>query len=285
MCIRDSSYALQMVGYMANVVLPLRIGEIVRGALVGSRTGLSKSTGLATVVVERLLDVFSLLVLIGIAGSANAFLVSPIEGFGAYIGKGALVFGITAVLMSVFVAYLMLFKGPQSRLVTGLTSWLPSRLRRRLLEMMERFIAGFEILKSGRHYAVIAVETALLWVLYGLQVYLVICAFGFHHLEGLVSSAPVMASMVVLLVSAVGLSVPSAPSGVGTFHAACMLGVSLVGVADRDSAAGFAVTIHVISVVFYVVVGLIFMWREGMHLGQLKGIAERHGGFEGDGKH
>ena len=44
------------IGYMANNVLPARLGELVRSYFLGQKEGLSKSSTLATIVVERLLD-------------------------------------------------------------------------------------------------------------------------------------------------------------------------------------------------------------------------------------
>lgn len=269
------SFSIQMVGYMANTILPLRIGEFARGILVGSRARLSRSTGLATVLLERSLDVLSLLAFLGIAGFLNAFIIDPIKDFNIYLGHGAMIFGAGAVLLLGLILYLTLAIDPDTGLVARLLNLLPRGIHKRIRGILDNFKAGFKILKSTRHYFTIIIETASLWILYGVQLYLVIVAYGLNEGDNLISKSPVIATMVVLLISAVGLSIPSAPGGVGTFHMACILGLSLVGITDNESAAGFAVLLHALTVGYYIIVGFFFMWREGMKIGQLNSFISK----------
>jgi len=51
-----------VIGYMANDLLPARAGELVRAHVVGSRDKVSRATAFATIVVERLFDGLSVLV-------------------------------------------------------------------------------------------------------------------------------------------------------------------------------------------------------------------------------
>ena len=50
-----------MIGFMANNVLPVRLGEIVRAYSIGKMEKISRSSAFATVVVERVLDIFFIL--------------------------------------------------------------------------------------------------------------------------------------------------------------------------------------------------------------------------------
>ena len=54
-------YPIVVVGYMANNILPLRLGEIVRAYYVGEKENVSKLASLATIAVERVLDGLTLL--------------------------------------------------------------------------------------------------------------------------------------------------------------------------------------------------------------------------------
>src|SRR5207237_10119224 len=49
-------FAYLAVGYAANNVLPARLGELVRSHYLGDREGISRTTTLGTVVVERVVD-------------------------------------------------------------------------------------------------------------------------------------------------------------------------------------------------------------------------------------
>src|SRR5690348_8791657 len=49
-------YEVVVIGYMANDVLPARLGEVVRAFVLNRRTGVTKSAILGTIVVERIFD-------------------------------------------------------------------------------------------------------------------------------------------------------------------------------------------------------------------------------------
>ena len=58
--------AATAIGMMANMILPVRLGEIVRAVVLGHRERIDKSAAFATVVVDRLLDGFTILFILGL---------------------------------------------------------------------------------------------------------------------------------------------------------------------------------------------------------------------------
>jgi len=56
---------------------------------------------------------------------------------------------------------------------------------------------------------------------------------------------------------------------VGTFHGAVILALALYGIGANE-AAGFALVLHLVSMVYYIFGGIPFMGREGLKLGQLQ---------------
>jgi len=255
------SFSLQMLGYMANTIFPMRLGEVARGILLGKKIKIPTSTALATVVVERLLDVLSLLAVFVLVGLFYSF---P-EGF----VKGAITLGIGALGLLVIILYYSLAKDPLGGITGKILSVLPVTIREKIKSIIRGFIDGFSMLKSGRHYPKVVLETVLLWVLYGLQEFSVLVAFGFHRDYALIAASPVVATLVILAVVAVVLSIPSAPGGIGTFHAAAIFALSLFGV-GMDRAVGFALVIHALTISCYLGCGMLFMWREGLHMGELR---------------
>jgi glycosyltransferase 2 family protein len=139
-------------------------------------------------------------------------------------------------------------------------------------EQAGKFAAGLIMLRHTHHHSIIAIESALLWVIYAVQGYLVLMAFHFINDYPLIAASPILASLVILVLNAVGVSLPSAPGSVGTFHAICIFGLSLFDV-PPDPAAGYAVVIHAVTFIFYLLGGMPFMWREGLHLGQLRQLS------------
>ncbi|NQT35460.1 flippase-like domain-containing protein [bacterium] len=262
------SFSLQMVGYMANSVLPFRIGELARGVLLGRRIGISKSSALGTVVLERTLDMLSLLALIAVTAILYEF-PSHLEHSSAILKEGAKLTGIIAGAIVLVLIYLTFIEDPFIGFTGRMMRLLPGEVGVKISGIVRQFSQGFAVLKSPRSYLLIIFETALLWFLYGLQVLVAMIAFGFTGEYPQVAAAPLLTSFVVLTISAVALSVPSAPGGVGTFHGAVILALALYGIGANE-AAGFALVLHLVSMVYYIFGGIPFMGREGLKLGQLQ---------------
>jgi hypothetical protein len=257
------SFSLQMVGYLSNSILPLRMGDVVRGLMLARRQNIPTGSGVGTVLIERILDMFSLLVFAAIVGFLFPF---PKE-----MAEGALVLGIIAGIGIIITIYLAVDKDPFGGKVGKVLGG--GKVAQIVRQKGGEFVAGFAMFRQTDHHWVIVTETLLLWILYAIQGFLVLIAFDFTTLYPMIGQQPILSSFVVLVISAVGISLPAAPAGVGTFHAVLIFGLSLFQV-PTDQAAGFALVIHGISAIFYIIFGLPFMWREGLHLSEIKQIEE-----------
>jgi len=255
-----------MIGYITNSILPLRMGEFIRGIMLGEKINISKSTALATVVVERMIDFVSLLVVIVCVGIMFPFPDSIKEAAWAMAG------GISLVL--IIILYFAIADDPLGGLFGKFFDLLPRKIGNFLRDMAAKFIVGFGLLRTGKNYLIILIESAVLWLLYGFQVYLILLAFNFLSEYEAIATSPMLASFVILVLSAVGLSLPSAPGGMGTFHAACMVGISLFSV-PAAPAASFAVVIHAVTILFYIFIGVPFMFREGIRFGDLTKLEQK----------
>jgi uncharacterized protein (TIRG00374 family) len=92
--------AYMLVGYLANNVLPARLGELVRSHYLGDREGISRSATLGTVVVERVVDT---VVLVGIG--AAAILILNVRGVVvSAILVGVAIAGLLCVALAVALA-------------------------------------------------------------------------------------------------------------------------------------------------------------------------------------
>ncbi|MCF7811299.1 flippase-like domain-containing protein [bacterium] len=256
-----NSFSIQMVSYMANSVLPLRIGEIAKGVLLGRRLKIPASTGFGTVVLERAFDSLFLALMIIIIGLIYQF---PQE-----IKSPAQILSLVIFLGMVALIYLALATESDGGIVGKLIRMIPGKPGDQVYKIAISFTTGFAGIKSPAGYMAISIESILLWILYAAQVLAMMMAFRFHIDYPQIAASPVLVTFLLLVVTAVGLSVPSAPGGIGTFHATCVFGLSLFGV-NADAAAGFALLIHAISIIYYIFGGIPFMWREGLHWSQLR---------------
>ena len=252
-----SLFSALMVGYMANTLLPAHLGELVRAVLIGQKERIPKVSVLATIAVERIVDVFCLLILMGMTFIAYPF---PEE----IRLSGYLTFVFAAVLGAFF---LFLKKRPEKALslVEAVSRPLSKKISDKLVELLGSFRDGLVPLQQPWHYAIVALLSVLVWACYAGIFFVTFYAFDFvetYHL-------PWSASLVVLVITTVSIVVPSSPGYVGTYHWLCMVALRLFGVSESP-ALSFAIVAHAISVLPVSLVGGVLAWKEGISISKVE---------------
>lgn len=223
-----SLFPVVVIGYMANDVLPARMGEVVRVYVLSQRERLPKTVALGTVVVERLLDAVVMLFLLAMA----ALLVplnGPIERV-ALVASGLLLVGLFPLVM------LVLWPDRILALLAPFSSRLPTRLTEFASAAGAGFLSGLRVVRSG------SVLTA------GLALSVVAWLFeaGMYWTLAVGFSLPAGAALIVLTLAVTNLAtlVPSAPGYVGSFEFGALL--VLVGLAglDQEQATGYVLALH-----------------------------------------
>jgi uncharacterized protein (TIRG00374 family) len=246
-----SLFSALMIGYAANTLVPAHLGELLRAFVIGKKQDISASAAFASIVVERVVDVASL-----IAVMALVILVHPfpewVEASGVIMLAGALLaFGV-----------MIASKRYESRavaLIHALAGPLPRRIGRKLEAAAANFLAGLVPLKSAGHYLAVAGLSIAIWLGYAACYYAGLEAFDLvatHHLAW-------YAGLVVLVFTTISVVIPSTPGYVGTFHYLCQLSLVMFGV-PASEALSFAVIAHVISLAPVAVAGLICANYEGV---------------------
>jgi uncharacterized protein (TIRG00374 family) len=241
-------FGVTMIGFMANNVLPARMGELVRAYALGKSESLPASLSFATIVVERLFDGFTLLLflVIGVASlRPEPWLVtSAVLSFSAYVG--------------VLAGLVWLRRG---RGLGALLARVPVRFRDRVAKLLDSFTLGLEVLSDGR---ALAVATGL-----SLAVWLVNVAGVYAMFEAYALDMPAAAAFLLLAIVAVALAVPSTPGYVGPFQAATVVALGLYGV-PKTTALSMSIVYHVVNYVPITVIGLAFLGALNLTLGELR---------------
>ena len=257
-------YPVVVVGYMANNLLPLRLGELVRSYHVGEREGLSKTSALATIMVERVLDALTLLFFI----LAIALFV-PLSGLAESLGDRtgvpwplvAAAFSTPFVVVFCLMVLLASYPARTRAAIDAGLRLLPDRLGTRVRELVRMFLEGFIPLRSTRTLGLLFALSLPIWLLESLLFFFVGFSFG---LDGVFDNLAQLAAMAVLVtaVANIGSSVPAAPGGIGLFEliARETLVVLLpLATIDRAVAAGFATVVHAALLLPMIVLGQIFL--------------------------
>jgi uncharacterized protein (TIRG00374 family) len=248
-----------VIGFTANYVLPARIGELVRAYLVGKREKVGVSPAFASVVVERLLDVFTiLLVFAGVSLLVEVPRQDP--RLESAFRTGALVMLGFSAMGALLIGFIRFRTDWIARGVRKGLGWVSPRLADRAGDLVSAFARGVVPVRGGADQMKVVVYTVILWVLSATAVVLVVESFRL--------GLPWDAAWLILVALAFGVSVPSAPGFVGTFHYAAVLCLLLYGV-DPSEALSFAIVLHATNLGPIFLLGVVFLWREGLSLAGL----------------
>jgi len=254
----DSLFSATMIGFMANNVLPFRLGEFVRPWALARREGLSKTTLLATVVVERAVDMLTLLGIFGIS-----MLVHPIaenSDAGRLLQWGARLLIVLCVALTLTVVAIERNRRLAQALVDGLTRPLPGHARAKVGHMLERFVEGLGLFRDLRRLAVVFGLSFAMFLCFALALGVSLWSLGI--------TLPWYAGLVMLVITAIGIMVPAAPGYIGTLNIACTAGLALFGVGKAQSVP-FSWFYFFSQWLPITAVGLIYLNREGLSLRSL----------------
>ncbi|MFH1862117.1 MAG: lysylphosphatidylglycerol synthase transmembrane domain-containing protein [bacterium] len=247
-------FAAMNIGYMVNNILPLRMGEIFRAYIIGRSEHISKSSALATIVVERVIDTLAILILLGIT-----IFFFP---FPNWIRNGLFYVGAGILLLIAFMVGLLVSTKWTLKMLRIVFKPLPQKLTEQIVKIVESFSGGLEILRSSHHFVAITVHTVILEVCYVISVILTLLAFSLISADyPAIFTNPILASVVLLIIITIGVGLPSAPGAVGTFHGIVAFGVSLFSVPAEDS-MGLAIALHLLNVVPLTILGLVCFWGQ-----------------------
>jgi uncharacterized protein (TIRG00374 family) len=241
-----------MIGYMANNILPLRAGEVVRVYVVARWWHRGFWATLATLVVERVLDSLAIVLVLG-----ALVLIVPVPAVFRWTAVTLLVVDLVAV------ATLAVLAGAPSRcaaLVGFIVRRWP-RLERHAARILETFLRGLDGVRTRAHALPLLGWTVVVWVVPALAAWIMLRAVNLD--------LPFTAGWAVLAFVGLGISIPSAPGYVGVFHYAAVLAVTMFGV-PRPAAVGYAILFHASQIVPITLAGWVFLLREHMSLGEAR---------------
>lgn len=247
-------FSATMIGFLANNVLPARLGELVRAHVVGRRASISRSAALASIVVERIFDLFTLLALFGVVA-----LISPYPGIVGKVALWVLVIGLAAL------GFLLVWNRHPERITAMALRAVPSRFRERAEGPASGFRDGLRVFDSTSHLLVVALLSLAHWAAITVVVWLCFLALG-------IEAPQPQATFVALVAIALVTMVPSAPGFIGTLQGGGTAALLVFGI-PKEQGLAFSIVYHATQWVPVNVVGAFYLFREGMSLGQLSRIA------------
>lgn len=257
------------IGFMANNIFPLRMGEVIRSWYLGRETGAPPAALFGTVILERVIDTVTVIAL------AVGVLILWGAGSDGMLARGALLLVPVAVAPLAVLVALRLAPERVTKLAMLILRPFPERVSQYVHGALLRFEQGLGALSRGIHLFWIGLYSIVIWVVASTIPVLV----GFWALEMEFETAldTLIAAWVTQTAVGMAVAIPSAPGFFGTYHAACKLALEPFGVSP-ETAVALGTLVHGVFWVTLTTLGLIVLRVGGSSLHDLDQAPEASSG-------
>jgi uncharacterized protein (TIRG00374 family) len=256
--------AALMIGFLGNNLLPAHLGEVVRAYVLGRSENVSKSATFATVVLERVYDGLTVLLLLMVVlifmdlpkspGGDTAITAETLRLAG---WAGLALFGGLMVCLQ----FLRWQRARAMNVCRFCLKPLPQGVSGKVLNMLDAFADGLS-LSRPLDLLWIGLTSLGVWILLGAWAWSLFPAFGLD--------LGIMAGVLMEVVMALALLIPSAPAFIGTFHLAAAATLSFMG-ASGAVAGSYAMVLWLVHFVSTNLMGIYFLWQQGLGWSALTG--------------
>jgi uncharacterized protein (TIRG00374 family) len=271
-------FPVVLVGYTANAVLPMRLGDLVQAYYLSTREPVRVSTVLATLLIERVFDGITLLFFLA---ATAAFL--PIPGLAESIGDSAGLppWSLAAIVVVPFtiVLWLMMLAAIYPAVFLSRAEWvtgkLPDRLAHKAFELVHLFIRGFAGLHRPARFFAVFLLSLPVWLAAAGSYFFVGLAFD---MRAEVDNVALMFAVVAVVasISTLAGSIPSSQGSIGPFEFFTVATLVFLGVSPGFAIA-FALVVHLAQLVPTVIAGLLYVLAKGISMRQLTESAREPG--------
>ena len=299
-------FSATMIGFMANSVLPARIGEVIRPVMVARKENIKVTTSFATVVMERIFDILSIIVFASLLffflpsetaqdkriiminhadastedlktkdfnGQSKTYssAVNEERQTGApniikQMRKWSIIMAFFGILAITFLFLLSVYPQKAGAVLEKLLFLFPHHLKDKLVNLLHSFISGLQVFDDKKQLIWIGVLSLVIWFFNAAPIYVLCYAFDIK-----LSFAGACFVMVCI---ALAVALPQAPGFIGVFHIVIQKTLDIFGV-GLSSAQSYAIILWGLSIIPVTIVGLLFLWREGMSFGEISHYEEK----------
>lgn len=215
-----------LIGFAANCIFPARLGEFIRANFIGQKEQISASAAFGTIVIERLFDGFTLLLVLVIGVIGTTFPEEWISVSGKLKGTGISIFGFYLLLIAVLIGFKYNAEA-LLKIINNVFFFIPETIRSKLTDMAMNFAKGLVMSKKPEKWLLTIFFSFLVWFIALLQIEMIEQSIG--------ASLPFITTFLLLTMSSFGAMIPSAPGYVGTFHLAAQYGFIFYGLGKEEA--------------------------------------------------
>ncbi len=265
-----SLYNYIVIGFFINSIVPGRLGEPARGVLLAGEIGIKKSEGLASVVLERMIDFLMIIVIFFLS---LLFLEKTDSPIFVSLKKGAIVL-FPIIVFIFFLFYLINIEGMSGfveKLIKLTSKPLPLKYREKWIESLGNFLKGLKLKLSAWNYIKLLLSSLLVWMWLVPLYWFLMKGFAFG------SGVSVMQTVPYFSIIVVSAAIPT-PGMTGSLDAASKLGLmELYGYTGitTNQAGAFTLLVHVLILIAILIPGIVAIKMKGLKIRSILGITER----------
>lgn len=244
-----------MIGYFGNMILPLRMGEVLRAYVVSNRFAISMSKVIGTLVVDRILDMLALMVF-AIFFVFNSELLNIPQWI-----------VILSIFLTLFLFGFLIYiggKNPDLQSKKQKYRVFHASVGSKIYDIIANLITGIAVLNKTPKKIGVYSFIVLLWSLYFISFLFMVKAV---HIE-----LNTMSIGILYVMLTIAISIPAAPGYVGTYHATCVAVLTNLFSIDLVSSQAFAIVSHAIVFIPFVIVGAIIFVKNSLNFSKIKSL-------------
>jgi len=244
----SSLFPVVVIGYMGNNIYPARAGEVLRAYVLKRREGVSISSSLATILVERVFD--------GVVMLFFIFVSLPFAPMPPYLRQ--LVVWSSVLFFGVLGGFFLIASKPdwaKSLYYRTIESFIPARFRAKVEGILDRFMEGLGGLRRPQDVLMIFFTSVFIWLTETTKYWFVMHGFEFH--------VPFYVLMLMTAVVNLATTLPSSPGYIGTFDAPGIRILVQFGV-PGPIAAGYTLVLHAALWLPITLLGIFYMLKESI---------------------
>ncbi|MBN1486448.1 MAG: flippase-like domain-containing protein [Anaerolineae bacterium] len=250
------AFGLICIGYLVSDIMPLRLGDPARAVAASMRSKVTVMAALSTVVIERTLDLLTVVIFLVITLPFIAVGNSVIAG---------LVSGAVALVLLIVLTLMARFPEKTEELARKIIEFLPLGDPERWLNPLRGILEGLQALRSPQKGLSLFLLSLGIWSC----VVLNYITLQYALLHEAMPAQPLLAALVVTWATALGMAVPS-QGGIGGYHAAATWALTLPRFnVSNPLAVTYAILAHGVSYLMGVSMGTVALMVWGISLKSL----------------
>ena len=252
------------IGFFLNL-LPGRIGEPARGILLAREEKIDKSYGLASVVIERLID-FLTMVLIFLVSlfflkTQDSPLLLKLKNVSFYV----LPFIIFVFFMFYLINVPRVFQLVE-KIVLFFSKVIPLKFRERVVRFSLHFLKGLKLNLPVPDFLKLIFSSLFVWIYLIAFYWFLMKAFNINIT--LIETIPYFSILVVFA------AIPT-PGMTGTMDLGSKIGLTELYHVPTDTAVAFTILVHALLLLVWAIIGFAAIWKQGLSLKTLKNIKDK----------